>query len=307
MLDCLCYKLLKRTPLTQTIFYLYTGAGINAMSFNDFLKRANEGVSLVQRFREYSKETNWSNGEVVTRGTIGCYGDGFLRPGFSYTDGIEYLYSKVVEYQESSQDLEEILSRDWMNKFASACIPRGMELNKDFLDAFRMQWQDAVFYKTLKEVQNDDNLHSTKLDEAFRQRKEEMSSFGASSSGYWENFLGGLSTKNATRQKLKDGQVAIASHLNLICEQIINFASEAYLYNERLPSELWHQPKPVDSVVDDFAVEAQGFANALTLSAAFGAGTLAFRLVNRQAADLFSAILGGFNIIIAFATMTSKY
>jgi hypothetical protein len=57
-----------------------TGACINAASFNTFIRKAMEGVPFVERFREFSKETNWSNGEVVQRGTGANYGeDGFLR------------------------------------------------------------------------------------------------------------------------------------------------------------------------------------------------------------------------------------
>lgn len=57
-----------------------TGACINAASFNTFIKKAIDGVPLTERFREFSKETNWSNLEVVHRGTNGNFGeDGFLR------------------------------------------------------------------------------------------------------------------------------------------------------------------------------------------------------------------------------------
>jgi len=276
------------------------------MSFNEFLGRANEGVSLVHRFRDFSKETNWSNGEVVTRGTIGNYGDGFLRPGMTYSNCIDYLYSKVIEYQESDQDLNSILSRDWLNKMAASFVPRGMELNEDFLNALRKHWQDAVFYRLLEEVQNDKNLHDTRLEKAFRARNEEMSVIEPCSEGFWRIFLFGLKISRRKKQQFESA-IGVASCLNAICKQIIDFSSQAYIYNERLPSEFLNQPKPVDSVVDDFAVEAQGFANALTITAAFGAATLAFRLVNRDAADFASNFLGGINILSAFSTMTSKY
>ena len=277
------------------------------MSFNEFLKRANDGIPLRQRFREYSKETNWSNGEVVTRGTIGNYGDGFLRPGFSYDDCIDYLHAKVVECQESGQDVNEILSRDWLNKMAAALIPRGMELNEDFIGALRERWQEAVFSKMLREIQNDKELHEMALEDTFRTRKSQLHPYKCCSAGYWQAFLQGLPVNRATKKKLEQKCLATADPMDLICNQVIDFAAKAYLYNERLPSELLNQPKPVDSIVDDFAVEAQNFANSLTLSAAFGAGTLAFRLVNQQAADIGSAIFGGLNILIAFSTMTSKW
>lgn len=275
------------------------------MSFNEFLGRANEGVPLDDRFRDFSKETNWSNGEVVTRGTIGNYGDGFLRPGMTYSDCIDYLYSKLIEYQESGQDLNAVLSRDWLDKMAASFVPRGMELNEDFLMGFRRHWQDAVFFRTLTVVQNDKNLCDTRLEKAFRARKEDMSVIEPCSEGFWKIFLSELKVSRAKKQQL-ESVIGNASCLNAICNQIIDFASQAYIYNTRLPSELLNQPKPVDSVVDDFAVEAQGFANVLTISAAFGAATLAFRLVNRDAADFASSFLGGINILAAFSTMTSK-
>lgn len=77
---CACSKLFR--CFTAGLSGL-TGACINAASFNTFIRRAMDGISFVQRFREFSKETNWSNGEVVQRGTGGGnYGeDGFMRPG----------------------------------------------------------------------------------------------------------------------------------------------------------------------------------------------------------------------------------
>eukprot|EP00401_Gymnodinium_catenatum_P058370 CAMPEP_0117594148 /NCGR_PEP_ID=MMETSP0784-20121206/73036_1 /TAXON_ID=39447 /ORGANISM="" /LENGTH=40 /DNA_ID= /DNA_START= /DNA_END= /DNA_ORIENTATION= len=39
------------------------------MLFNDFLDDAFRGVEFIERFKRYSEATNWSNGEVVQRGT----------------------------------------------------------------------------------------------------------------------------------------------------------------------------------------------------------------------------------------------
>jgi hypothetical protein len=62
-----------------------TGACVNGMLFNNFIKQAIDGIPFQDRFAEYSKETNWNNAEVVTRGTgANCGEDGFLRPGFPY-------------------------------------------------------------------------------------------------------------------------------------------------------------------------------------------------------------------------------
>ena len=122
-----------------------TGACINAMSFNNFIRKAIDGEPFVDRFRDFATETNWSNGEVVQRGTSNNYGqDGFLRPGFSYSDCMEYLYAKTIEHTESQQNWGDFLSRDWKVKMAAALIPRGMELNSKFRLALSVRWKDAV-------------------------------------------------------------------------------------------------------------------------------------------------------------------
>lgn len=276
------------------------------MSFNEFVRRANEGESISRRFCLYSKETNWSNCEVVTRGTIGDFGDGFLRPGILYSDVIDYLYSKIIEYKESDQDLTEILSKDWLRKMAAAFVPRGMELNRDFLIALRKQWQDSVFCKTVAEIRKDTAIQDVILvEDACRVRMEEMSLIEPCTDGYWATFALGIKTSRTTRKQLTK-HIELASSLNMICNQITDYAAKASLYNDRTPSELVNQPLPVDSIVDDFAVEAQTFANALTISAALGACTLALQFLDSRLADLVSAIFGGLNILFAFGTMAGK-
>ena len=112
-----------------------TGAQINAMLINNFIGDAIHGEPFMQRFRDYSKETNWSNGEVVQRGTGANYGvDGFLRPGFPYIEGIRYLHSKVIEWIETENDLDNLLSRDWKIKFAASFVPQGLEHNTVYLE-----------------------------------------------------------------------------------------------------------------------------------------------------------------------------
>ena len=63
-----------------------TGACINSMLFNNFIRQAIIGVPFIDRFRLYCFETNWNNGEVVLRGCGSNFGEeGFLRPGFLYS------------------------------------------------------------------------------------------------------------------------------------------------------------------------------------------------------------------------------
>ena len=127
------------------------------------------------------------------------------------------------------------------------------------------------------------------------------------SEDYWTNFRINLRADYATKNLLENEYIPVLKQLNKVCRQIIDFAAKGYLYGDRISSEFSNQPKPVDSVVDDFAVEAQNFANSLTMAAAFGAGALALRLFDQNIAEIFSAILGALNILIAFGTMTSKF
>jgi hypothetical protein len=129
--------------------------------------------------------------------------------------------------------------------------------------------------------------------------------------GYWSEFLSGIENMDeTTRMRLQDFHCEIAKRLEQLVSQLVEFATRAYIYNERISSELFNQPKPVDSIVDDFAVEAQNFANSLTLSATFSASSLAFTLVDirgggSNVGSIWAAIIGGLNILLSFGTMTN--
>jgi hypothetical protein len=279
-----------------------TGACINAVSFNNFINDALRNVPFVDRLRKFSKETNWSNGEVVQRGTGGNYGeDGFLRPGFSYRSCIDYLFDKVTEYIESEQDLANLLSRDWKAKLAASMVPRGLELNEKFRALLVSMWRRTVFEKVLHEMQYDGSLRGDIGQKFSHTPCDEIGS--ANLDVFWNGFMGQLDSgagADGTQQ-----WCFVAKRVCRVCDEVLDFSANARLYNERVTSEMFNQPKPVDSVVDDFAVEAQTFATALTFAAAFGAALLAFRLIGRPLTDAAAAILGSFSVLIAFGTMTS--
>lgn len=284
-----------------------TGACINAMSFNKFIEQANNGTPLTDRLREYSKETNWSNGEVVQRGTGNNYGvDGFLRPGFVLDRLMEYLFSKAVEYQETGQDSQTLLSRDWKVKLCAAFIPKGMEFNESFKSSLVQNWQDSVYRNLVNEMILKEEVKDGSLSHRLQSAKHSMDLSKACTEEYWDSFFQKVSLSYKSKTLLKEKYLPTLKVLNRIGLQLIDFAGEEALYNRRISSELENQPLPVDSLVDDFAIEAQTFANSLTLAAAFGSGVLAFRLIHIGLADIASAMLGCLNILIAFATMTSK-
>jgi len=293
-----------------------TGGAINAMQFNNFVRSAIEGTPFIDRCRLFSQETNWSNLEVVQRGTSTNFGeDGFLRPGFSYEQGIAYLHSKVIEWIETEQDLDAILSSDWKTKFAASMVPKGMELNKDFIDTLKTNTNKIIFDILLDEVKKDKKITSQgRLEVALVARKEAMSKkrnkIGCEK--YWSDFVTGLAAIDETSMNRLSGfHCEVAKRTEQVVCQIIDFSREAYLYDQRFSQELWNQPKPVDSIVDDFAVEAQNFANSLALSAALSAASVAFVLFDvrrdnaTNMADIWGAIIAGFNIVISFGTMTN--
>jgi len=88
-------------------------------------------------------------------------------------------------------------------------------------------------------------------------------------------------------------------------KSIVDYSVELRFRNQRISSELYRQPKPVDSIVDDFAVEAQSFANSLTLSTALAVGAIALRLVDATYANVVSSVLSVLSIGISFDTMTN--
>jgi hypothetical protein len=286
-----------------------TGACINSMLINNFVKQANQGVPFIDRFKLYSFETNWSNGEVVTRGTGSNYGrDGFLRPGFHYKHGMDYMHSKIIETRESGQDMDKVMSRDWLAKMAASMVPRGMELNENFIGSLYGQLRELVFEKFVNEAKSDKEIGNEALVAILKARygvmHEQRSSLDYNK--FWNEYVEGLVLPDTTRSVLDNEYIFVAKRMDQLCNQIIEFAAKAHLYDERITAELHRQPKPVDSIVDDFAVEAQNFANALTMSAAISSGVLAFGLLGRSVGRVFSTLLAALNILLSFGTMANS-
>jgi len=275
------------------------------MLLDNFIRQAINGVSFTKRFREYSIHTNWSSGEVVLRGTGGGYGeDGFLRPGFSYDDFIDYLYSRAVEHRESNQDLNMLLTRDWTVKVAASLIPRGMEINTEFIMTLRLHLRNAIFHKvfgqanqawkTGEKTLESALLHAHKHTEA--RENEQMD---------WDGIVDELNASHELKQHLAELYTPLAKSMERTCNSVIRHTAAAYLYNERVSSELFNQPKPVDSLVDDFTTEAQGFANSLVLGLALSSAALAFRLLGGSAFNALSTVVSILSVSISFETATN--
>lgn len=288
-----------------------TGACINAMLFNNLIDAAIEGRTFTDRCREYSMETHWSNGEVVQRGTGANYGeDGFLRPGFSYSHGLDYLYSKAIEYKETGQfsPSVDLLSRDWKIKFAASLVPRGLETNRLFLQALKVQLRkaivDHVLEKTKKDEAVDDLLYNALADSI---QGSNTNSGENTAREFWEGVLGSMimpvatTTNKDDTDRLRDYHIAIALSLEESLLRCIEYSESAFHRNERISSESCNQPKSVDFITDDFAVEAQNFANSLTTSATLAAAALASQVFTNAG----SALLSAMTPIIAFGTIAN--
>jgi hypothetical protein len=206
-------------------FMSYTclaGACINAMLVNTFVGRSLDGVSFRERCALYCKETNWSNSEVITRGTSSNYGrDGLLPPSFPYRDAIDFLHSKVVEGMETGQDLDNILSREWLNILAAALVPEGTELGQTFIYTLYQQTRGIVFDKFVEGVEGDKNLNiGGHVDNllAFR---------NVADKNFWSHMTSSLDDLDeSTGQYLNESHVQIAKTTIYIIEQIVDVATK---------------------------------------------------------------------------------
>jgi hypothetical protein len=270
-----------------------TGACINVMSFNNMIGLALQGVPFEYRVQRYAFETNWSNGEVVQRGTGANYGDGFLRPGFPYRELVNYLYARACEHRDINADTDAILTRDWKIKVAASIVPRGMETDGRFYEALQEELRVVLWQKYEDEVKREMGMKdlSPELLSLISFNMDVISEKTDAAMAH------GQSTVENVGKLIKSVSIAL--------RQTIDYSVELRADNARLPSELYNQSTPIDSIVDDFAVEAQNFANALTQSAALTSGTVALNLVEGRAALIGSALLGAWNIGVSFNSMTN--
>ena len=288
-----------------------TGACINAMSFNNFVGQAVAGISFADRVRRYALETNWSNGEVVERGTGHNFGeDGFCRPAFTYKSLVDYLYSRVNEHYILDEDLDNVLTRDWKQKVSAGLVPRGLEADYAFREALKTHLTVVIrekFIDRAEEILDVENLPVQTLAAIDTAMKAISKKFqGGVEVAFLNNAFKDLDPY--TTDVLQTIAVVIQGTVEAL-KQSIDYSFELRLKNDRVSSELFHQPKPVDSFIDDYAIEAQMFANGLTQSVAFAAGSVALGLLQSgdptDIARILSIVLSAVNIDTSFGIMAN--
>jgi len=222
--------------------------------------------------------------------------------GFPYRKGIDYLYDRALENLEIGADTEKFMSRDWKIKFAAALVPRGLETDDLFYESLIRQLEKVLRSKFEDEVKL--ATGNSKLPAALQNAvTAEMDSLVKQ----WTNpgaSVAKSTVSGADGAAIQKTSLVIRSVL-LALKQIIDYAVELRFGDLRISSELFNQPKPVDSIVDDFAVEAQNFANALVQSSAFTAATVALPIASSQGAGIASGVLGVWNIAVSFGSMTN--
>ena len=164
--------------------------------------------------------------------------------------------------------MDTALSRDWKYKISAGLVPRGLEDD----DIFRRALQDKLI-ATLQDKfidKAEDILELEMLDNA------SLQSITMSIQAIGERFKNGIE-RDPTIPFMtldpytSDCMISIATVMQGTVEalkQTMDYAYELRTKNARVSSELINQPKSVDSFIDDFAIEAQMFANGLTQSVA---------------------------------------
>ena len=276
-----------------------TGAAINVMAFNHFIVEAIEGIDFTKRFDNFAAITNWSNGEVVQRGTSSNYGvDGFLRPGFSYSEGVKYLYAKLIEHIECKPIGEHdivlsVLSKDWKAKFAAALIPRGMEQrdgewSRYFLQPMMVRIRRSIFDHILTIVESDavitervPNIKALMQGASTLLDPYENDVFTDDCWPRIATFVGENFPQDVPKDvlgRLDDIHCTNAKHLEDIIKGVVEHAKG------RTSTLADTQPKSVDSFIAMFPPECHVFASNLAQSSTISAFVLAIRVITRNVA-----------------------
>jgi hypothetical protein len=274
------------------------GAAISCMLINNYVAAGLDSTTVFSskdRILALSKQTNWSNEEVIKRGTGANYGvDGFLRPGFKYDDMIGFLYAKAIEmsvagYEHEDSPVDAMFQTAWLKKFAAALVPRGMELESSYIGALEHCLSKAILQKLAVEMSTDEELKEEEsfltsfqayadMDEG-RQAKGGTQYLMSGVVTIWENDVKKMFESNNTSKQIQDIVLGkYMDHAKTMTEVLKKSYIEArkdHMKSKRTSSEAENEPKSTDALVTDFAVEAQAFANGLAKSALLATISLA--------------------------------
>lgn len=279
-----------------------TSFGLNAMLLNDFLKSGIDEANFSKRLEKYCVDTDCLSGDILTSG-IGsnCAFDGFLRLGFSYSDGLNYLYARILECTMTGRNIDAVLPTDWKSKFAASMVPRGMELNKAFIDSLKDNIRGLVFDKFIANLGKGHVLQSEDVVTRLSKRKvlmDENNDTALDPHAFWANLL------SDSEYVVKDYGL-LSKHLEKTVSQIVVFAKDADIYNNRTPSEFFSQPKPVDSIASDVSMEAQYFADILVTCASISSFGLSLILLSNIASEIFAIGLAAVNVFLTVCVMVN--
>ncbi len=286
-----------------------SGGCINAVQFNRFLRSALEGLATADRIQLYSKEINWTNGQIIQKSTMGSYGeDGLLRPGFSNKQVLRYVWWQIVGGKEN---IESHLSRDWLVKFSASMVPRGMPLNIKFIESLKDDTNLAIFDLFVEAVKNDYSIDwSESLEQTLIARRGQVSKHrevNGRNGLFWEQFFEGwkISLNESSHERLQGYFGETAKEAEKFVIEVLDFARESHLYDRRKGQELWNQPKPVDSVVGDFAADGRILPSYMTQLTALCTASVALvlfaeRFDNNKTMELVFEIV---SILVAFMSL----
>jgi hypothetical protein len=254
-------------------------------------------VPYLQRIQRYSHETNWSNREVVKRGTGANFGfDAFLRPGFSYAELVDYLFDKAIEARELGLQAEPLLSKSWQSLIASCLVPREMETENEFFVPASVEMKKALEDKFFNQV----SLHLKQHNKQFLRSVavEHVSKLTAK----WRAQVSihtqfGLSQLTPDERRftrtLSDDFVPVAESL-LAC---LHQAIEEKLSDQRLDAEVFRQPKPLDAApFFDMRYQIDSFGHMFAIWTSLTAIAFSFLLENQE---LFSSVIMILNVFFA--------
>ena len=292
-----------------------TGAGISSMLINNYLVNFDsQDISSKRRIRELSRETTWSNDEVITRGTGANFGvDAFLRPSFKSEALVEYLYERVKEMQEIGEldqgGIHKLLTDSWMLKFAAALIPRGLESSTTHAQSLKKHFSTIILEHVLRSMAVKMKLEK-KLEQDLVSIEFGDETYSTGELKKWSERVNDLCAQNGLTSDRKEDVKAYMTRSFIvftIIQEICSLSEEGYEHGSRISSESENQPSSADTLIVDMSFEVQIFANGLAMSALLATLIIALNQANQTKtfASTLGILLAIMNVSTTFGTITN--